>query len=126
MLCWEVDHEASGRIEGSRVYLFKQIGRLGLCFLEPGGYSWTIRGLMTIIYSIEKLNPLNRKPARILCMSLSLRGFVRVIYLQSGTFTGSGAGLPNPAFFWIWSGSFSKSLEMWILKALHSLWLAFL
>ena len=29
--------------------------------------------------------------------------------LQSGTFTGSGAGLPTPAFFWIWSGSFSKS-----------------
>ena len=51
-----------------------------------------------------------------------------VVYLdlQSGTFAGSGAGLPTPAFFWIWSGSFSKSLEMWILKALHSLWLAFL
>ena len=32
--------------------------------------------------------------------------------LQSGTFTGSGAGLPTPAFFWIWSGGFSKSLEM--------------
>ena len=46
--------------------------------------------------------------------------------LQSGTFTGSGAGLPTPAFFRIWSGGFSKSLEMWILKALHSLWLAFL
>ena len=30
--------------------------------------------------------------------------------LQSGTFTGSGAGLPTPAFFWIWSGAFSKSL----------------
>ena len=31
--------------------------------------------------------------------------------LQFGTFTGSGAGLrsPTPAFFWIWSGSFSKS-----------------
>ena len=30
--------------------------------------------------------------------------------LQPGTFTGSVAGLPTPAFFWIWSGSFSKSL----------------
>ena len=30
--------------------------------------------------------------------------------LQSGTFTGSGAGFPTPAFFWIWSGTFSKSL----------------
>ena len=26
--------------------------------------------------------------------------------LQSGTFTGSGAGLPTPAFFWIWSSCF--------------------
>ena len=32
--------------------------------------------------------------------------------LQSGTFTGSGAGLPTPAFFWIWSGAFSKSLHV--------------
>ena len=30
--------------------------------------------------------------------------------LQSGTFTGSGAGLPTPAFVWIWSGTCSKSL----------------
>ena len=30
--------------------------------------------------------------------------------LQSGTFTGSGARLPTPAFFWIWSVSFSESL----------------
>ena len=39
-------------------------------------------------------------------------GLLGYIYLdlQSGTFTGSGAGLPTPAFFWIWSGSFSKSL----------------
>ena len=34
---------------------------------------------------------------------------VRTTYnldLQSGTFTGSGAGLPTPAFFWIWSSCF--------------------
>ena len=39
---------------------------------------------------------------------------VRFVYLdpQSGTFTGSGAGIPTPAFFWIWSGAFSKSLHV--------------
>ena len=35
--------------------------------------------------------------------------FSEYLDLQSGTFTGSGAGLPTPAFFWIWSGTFSKS-----------------
>ena len=35
---------------------------------------------------------------------------VQLLDLQPGTFTGSGAGLPTLVFFWIWSGTFSKSL----------------
>ena len=43
-------------------------------------------------------------------MHAYIPGKMTYLDLQSGTFTGSGAGLPTPAFFWIWSGTFSKSL----------------
>ena len=36
--------------------------------------------------------------------------YTALLDLQYGTFTGSSAGLPTPAFFRIWPGSLSNSL----------------